>query len=194
MRIGGYVPLSLSDYPGQLAAVVFTQGCNWRCPWCHNPALVHPALFTPPIPVETVLARLAARRGRLDALVITGGEPTLHDGLPGFIGRVRDLGYKIKLDTNGSRPAVLRALLERGLLDFVAVDLKAPWDRYPEAAGLPALDTAPLRETLRLLRETRTPHHLRTTLWPGLSDADKPALAEAAAGSPHHYQPFRPPA
>ena len=85
LRIGGYVPCSLSDFPGRIAAVVFTQGCNWRCAWCHNAALVHPEQFTPTIPVGDILTRLANRRGKLDGVVVSGGEPTLHAGLTDFL-------------------------------------------------------------------------------------------------------------
>ncbi|OAM89737.1 anaerobic ribonucleoside-triphosphate reductase activating protein [Termitidicoccus mucosus] len=192
MRIGGYVPCSLGDFPGHIAAVIFTQGCNWRCPWCHNPALVYPKNFTAPLPEADILARLATRRGRLDGAVITGGEPTLHADLPDFIRRIRALGYRIKLDTNGSRPAVVRALLAARLIDYVAMDLKAPWPRYDEAAGV-AVDIAALKETIALLRESGTPHQLRTTRWPSLTEADTPALAAIAQGSPHIWQTYRQP-
>ncbi|WP_232766711.1 anaerobic ribonucleoside-triphosphate reductase activating protein [Geminisphaera colitermitum] len=194
MRIGGYVPCSLSDFPGRIAAVVFTQGCNWRCPWCHNTALVYPEQFTTPIPEADILQKLATRRGKLDGVVISGGEPTLHPDLPDFIRRVRALGFLIKLDTNGSRPAVVRALIAEGLLDFVATDIKAPWPRYAEAAGLPSptFDTAALQETLALLRESGIEHQLRTTRWPGLTEADAPDIETIAAGSPHVWQEYRP--
>ena len=132
MRIGGYVPCSLGDYPGRIAAVVFTQGCNWRCPWCHNPALVYPEQFTASLPEDDVFARLAARRARLDGVVVTGGEPTLQPDLPVFLGRVKALGFLVKLDTNGSRPRVVRELLAAGLVDFVAMDVKAPFARYDD--------------------------------------------------------------
>ncbi|AHF89377.1 pyruvate formate lyase-activating protein [Opitutaceae bacterium TAV5] len=195
MRIGGYVPCSLSDFPGRIAAVVFTQGCNWRCPWCHNTALVYPEQFTPPIPEADIFARLATRRGKLDGVVISGGEPTLHPDLPDFIRRIRALGFQVKLDTNGSRPGVIRSLIAEGLLDFVATDIKAPWPRYAEAAGLPApaFDTDALRETLALLRETGIEHQLRTTRWPGLGEADEPLIEAIAAGSPHVWQEYREP-
>ncbi len=192
MRIGGYVPCSLSDFPGKLAAVVFTQGCNWRCPWCHNPALVHPAQFLPSLLVADVLTRLEDRCGKLDGVVVTGGEPTLQPGLRTFLHAVKRLGFATKLDTNGSNPAVVRALLAAGLVDFVALDLKAPWSRYAEAAGVP-VDTTALAETLSLLRTRAVPHHLRTTRWPGLTDADCAAIARLAAGSPHVWQEYRPP-
>ena len=191
MRIGGYVPCSLSDFPGHLAAVVFTQGCNWRCPWCHNPALVYvPDHFTPPLAEADVLARLAARRGKLDGVVVSGGEPTLQADLAAFLAKVKSLGFATKLDTNGSRPEVVQALLAAQLVDFVAMDIKAPWARYAEATGVP-VDTAILTETLVLLRASGIAHQLRTTRWPGLTTADCIAIAALTAGSPHVWQEYR---
>ena len=187
MRIGGFVPCSLSDFPGRLAAVVFTQGCNWRCPWCHNPALVHPAQFTAPLAETGVLARLALRRGRLDGVVVSGGEPTLQPDLPGFLGQLKVLGFATKLDTNGSRPEIMRTLLAARLVDFVAMDLKAPWPRYADAVGVP-VDTQVIEETLALLRESGIACQLRTTRWPGLTAEDERRIAALAAGSPHVWQ------
>jgi pyruvate formate lyase activating enzyme len=191
MKIGGYVPCSLSDYPGRLAAVVFTQGCNWRCPWCHNPALVYPERFTAPLAEETVFARLAARRAKLDGVVVTGGEPTLQPDLAAFLGRVKALGFLVKLDTNGSRPRIVRELLSAGLLDFVAMDVKAPWPRYAEAAGA-AVEAETLAETIALVRGSGVEHQLRTTRWPGLGAEDEPAIREIVRGSPHTWQEWRP--
>jgi pyruvate formate lyase activating enzyme len=193
MNIGGFVPCSLSDFPGRVAAVVFTQGCNWRCPWCHNPALVYPDRFTPPLPEADILARLAARRGQLDGVVVSGGEPTLQPDLAEFLGRVRALGFATKLDTNGSRPDVVRSLLAAPLLDFVALDLKAPWTRYAAAAG-GTVDAAAVGETLALLRASGVGHQLRTTRWPGLTADGEREIAAIAAGSPHVWQEYRAPA
>lgn len=191
MRIGGYVPCSLSDFPGQLAAVVFTQGCNWRCPWCHNRALVYPELFTSTIPTSEIFTRLAARRGKLDGVVVTGGEPTLHAGLAVFLTEVKRFGFATKLDTNGSHPEVVRTLLDAKLVDFVAMDLKAPLFRYAEAIGTTA-NSEFLVETIALLRERDVPHQLRTTRWPGLADEDCAKIEKLANGSPHIWQDFRP--
>lgn len=192
MLIAGYVPCSLSDYPGCVAAVVFTQGCNWRCPWCHNKSLL-PLRPQPGCVDETaVLERLAGRRGKLDGVVVTGGEPSLQPDLAVFLASVRALGFKVKLDTNGSNPSVLGRLLAAGLLDFVALDLKAPLERYAEAAGVP-VETDALRECLRLLRTSGVAHHLRTTRWPGLGPEDFPAIEALAAGSRHVYQDYREP-
>lgn len=192
MRIGGFVPCSLSDFPGRLAAVVFTQGCNWRCPWCHNPSLVYPEKFGRSLDEEGVWSKLALRVGKLDGVVVSGGEPTLQPDLAAFLKRAKTLGFQTKLDTNGSRPAVVRALLEQGLVDYVAMDLKAPWKRYGEAAGVD-VDIVALQETVALLREKQVEHQLRTTLWPGLAEEDKSEISRCASGSPHVWQDYRVP-
>ncbi len=191
MFIGGFVPCSLSDFPGRLAAVVFTQGCNWRCPWCHNPALVYPEQFTVSLDEAAIVARLGARRQRLDGVVISGGEPTLQRDLPEFLARVRSLGLQTKLDTNGSQPRVVRALIEAGLLDFVAVDLKAPWACYAEAVGVP-VSTESIQETVDLLRSAGVEHQLRTTRWRPFTSAEEAELAAIAAGSPLVWQELVP--
>lgn len=192
MRIGGYVPCSLADFPGRIAAVVFTQGCNWRCPWCHNPALVYAEQFTSPLPVADVLTRLAGRRGRVDGVVVTGGEPTLQPDLAAFFGELKRMGFATKLDTNGSRPAVVRALLAERLLDFVAMDMKAPWPRYAEATGI-AVDVLALQETMAVLRESGVAHQFRTTRWPGLTAADEREIAHRLRDAPHVWQDYRVP-
>lgn len=191
MRIGGMTPCSLGDFPGRIAAVVFTQGCDWRCPWCHNPALVYPARFAPALPEAEVWARLERARGRLDGVVVSGGEPTLQPDLAEFFAKLRARDFATKLDTNGSRPAVVRGLLDAGLLDFVAMDVKAPWPRHDEATGV-RTDTAALAETITLLRESGVAHQLRTTRRPGLTARDEAAVEEIVRGSPHVWQPWRP--
>ncbi|MCX5829703.1 MAG: anaerobic ribonucleoside-triphosphate reductase activating protein, partial [Deltaproteobacteria bacterium] len=122
MKIGGLQKVSLIDYPGKVGAVVFTQGCNFRCPYCHNPELVNPTLFREPIPEEDILAFLKTRRGKLDAVTVTGGEPTLQEGLSSFLQQIKDLGFLVKIDTNGSLPAMIGILLEKGLVDYFAMD------------------------------------------------------------------------
>ena len=132
MKIGGFQKVSLIDYPGRISAVVFTQGCNFRCPFCHNPELVEPERFEGLSPEAEILTFLEKRKGRLDAVVITGGEPTLQTELIPFIIHLKAMGYRIKLDTNGALPDVLEEMLGRGLLDYVAMDIKAPLERYSE--------------------------------------------------------------
>lgn len=138
-----------------------------------------------------MLGWLGGSRGKLDGVVVSGGEPTLQPDLASFLARVKALGFETKLDTNGSRPMVVGDLLAARLVDFVAVDVKAPWPRYAEAAGV-AVDTAAVAETLALLRTSGVEHQLRTTRWPGLTAADEPAIEAIAAGSPHVWQEYRP--
>jgi len=130
LRFGGLLKSSLIDYPGMVSCVLFVQGCNFRCPFCHNPELVLPELFTPALDNKSVINFLRERRGFLDAVVITGGEPTLQAGLFDFCQRIRELGYSIKLDTNGSRPRVIEELLKAEVIDYVAMDVKSIPSNY----------------------------------------------------------------
>lgn len=135
MRIGGLQKLTLLDYPGNVACTVFLSGCNLRCPYCHNTALVLPEQSNAPgIPESEVFAFLEQRKGKLDGICITGGEPTLQPELPEFLEKICDLGYAIKLDTNGTNPRMLQGLLRDGILDYVAMDIKNSPQRYAEAA------------------------------------------------------------
>ena len=137
MKICGLQKTTLLDFPGHVAATVFTGGCNFRCPFCHNSDLLGndaEVIYTD----EEVLKFLAKRKGILEGVAITGGEPTLQPDLREFILRVRELGYRIKLDTNGSRPDVLKSLCEEGLIDYVAMDIKTCKERYPEVTGIPS--------------------------------------------------------
>lgn len=169
MVIGGIVPLSFQDFPGRPAIVVFTRGCNMRCPWCHNPGLVDPARYVSPVPAEEVLGLLARRRKFVDAVVVSGGEPTAQAGLGGFLEEVRRLGYAVKLDTNGTFPEVLEELLAAGLVDAVAVDFKLPLERYGELgwAGEPERVARSLRAVLALPGGV-----VRTTVVPGIHTAE----------------------
>jgi len=130
MIIGGLIKFSLIDYPQKMSAVIFTQGCNFRCPYCHNPELVLPEKYNQPILEEDVIEFLKKRRTQLEGVVITGGEPTIQKGLPGFLRRIRNLGYLIKLDTNGSNPDLIRELIDKGLVNYIAMDVKAPLEKY----------------------------------------------------------------
>lgn len=177
MKLAHYEPLSLSDFPGMLAATVFTVGCNFACPYCHNPELVRVSPETPYLAEETFFAFLERRRGKLTGVCITGGEPTLHPDLPKFIRHIHALGYAIKLDTNGSAPAVLTSLLQEQLLDYVAVDVKASAERYAEIAGDPRSYDA-VRTSLDLLGRSPVAHEFRTTVLPALfSEEDIAGIA-----------------
>jgi pyruvate formate lyase activating enzyme len=179
MRLAGYQGTSLIDYPGRVAATLFAAGCNFRCPFCHNAELVLPERVATlaRLDPDEVLCDLERRRDFVDGVVLTGGEPTLQEDLAAFAERVRALGFLVKLDTNGSRPRVVRALLDRGLLDYVAVDVKAPPARYSEFAGDEARP-ADVEETVRAIRESELEYELRTTVAPGLTAGDIAAIAE----------------
>ena len=164
--IGGYLPTSFLDWQGRVTAVVFVKGCNFRCPFCHNaPLLTGMAEGLDPLPV---LADVEKRRMFLDGVVVSGGEPTLYPGLPGMLSWFRDEArLPVKLDTNGSCPEALETLLSLGLVRAVAMDVKAPWEKYGELAGVP-VDTEKVRKSLELLRPLGESLELRTTFVPGL--------------------------
>ncbi len=163
MRIGGLQEFSLIDYPGKMAAVVFTQGCNLRCPYCHNSELALPELYGPLIPEEEVLQFLGRRVGKLEGVVVTGGEPTLQKDLTAFLQRVKSLGFLVKLDTNGSQPGIVKRILESKLVDYVAMDVKASLDNYARLAGRP-ISLEDIRLSIELLRNSGVACEFRTTL------------------------------
>jgi pyruvate formate lyase activating enzyme len=162
MKIGGFQKVSLIDYPGRISAVVFTQGCNFRCPFCHNPELVDPKRFTDLIPEKEILSFLEKRKGRLDAVVITGGEPTMQPELIPFILQLRAMGYLIKLDTNGTHPDLLAEMLDGKLLDYAAMDIKAPLERYG-AVTKTNTDHDRIRRSISLIMGSGTDYEFRTT-------------------------------
>lgn len=163
MRIGGLQKFSLIDYPGKMAAIIFSQGCNFRCPFCHNPELVDPKLYRELIPEEKVLAFLRKRQGKLGGVVISGGEPTLQSDLISFLDKIRCLGYFIKLDTNGSHPEVLEKIIDLRLVNYVAMDIKAPLKKYNTAAGV-SVSGDSIKESIRVIISSGIAHQFRTTL------------------------------
>lgn len=188
MLIYGLQKLSLLDYPGKLAATVFTGGCNLRCPFCHNAALVtHPA-DCERIPEDEVFAFLCKRRGLLDGVCITGGEPLLQEDLEDFIVKIRNLGFLVKLDTNGTFPEKLDHLIRRGYLDYVAMDIKNSFDKYSETAGVFNLDVEAVAESVRLLLRGAVPYEFRTTLVKPLhTEADMEKIGRAVAGAENYF-------
>jgi len=193
LPIVGLQRLSLIDYPGRLCATVFTAGCNFRCPYCYNVDIVlhHQGLDT--IPEREVLDLLYRRRDFLDGLCLGGGEPTLHRALPAFLYKVKALGALVKLDTNGSRPRMLGKLMEDGLVDYVAMDVKAPLRRYPEVVRY-KVDVEAVKRSIGLLRRGNVDHEFRTTVVPGLLDGDDlEEIARGLSGSKRHVlQGFKP--
>ena len=163
MKIVGIQKLTLLDYPGKVACTVFLDGCNFRCPFCHNAELLSPDI-EPIMTVEELLNFLKKRWGILEGICITGGEPTIHTELPELLRAIQALGYPVKLDTNGYRPQSLRALLEEGLVDYVAMDLKNSPGGYGEAVGLSAPDLSRVGESIRLLLDSDIDFELRTTV------------------------------
>lgn len=172
MKIHGLEKLSLVDYDGFTAATVFTGGCNFLCPFCHNAALVTGTKLQPIIPEEEVLAYLTKRKGLLDGVCVTGGEPTIDPSLPDFLKKVKDLGYSVKLDTNGTNPEVLKRLAGEGYIDYAAVDIKNSKEKYPETVGKPKFDVSPVAETVRFLLKGSLPYEFRTTITAELHDEE----------------------
>lgn len=188
MRIAGVQKLTLLDYPGQVACTVFTGGCNFRCPFCHNASLVLPERMERGDGEEAVLSFLRKRQGVLDGVCVTGGEPLLQDDLAGFLRAVRAMGYRIKLDTNGSFPERLRALVGEGLVDRVAMDVKNSPDLYAKTVGMRLLDIAAIERSKNYLLEGHVDCEFRTTVVRGLHTPE--SLTDAArwiAGAGEYY-------
>ncbi|MBQ8033294.1 MAG: anaerobic ribonucleoside-triphosphate reductase activating protein [Elusimicrobiaceae bacterium] len=185
MKLGGLVKFTLIDFPGTPAAIVFTQGCNFRCRYCHNPELVYPHLFTEPMPQEEVMAFLKRRQGTLEGVVISGGEPTLQSDLVPFMESIKALGYKIKLDTNGTRPDVLKELIDNKLVDFIAMDLKAPLAKYAAITGVEANSTV-IRQSMDLIVKSGLGYQFRTTYDKEVLDDSDIATISGAVDTAHY--------
>lgn len=192
MHIGGMQKLTLLDYPGKVACTVFLSGCNLRCPYCHNPGLVLPdQINAPGIPESEVFAFLEQRKGKLDGICITGGEPTLQPELPGFLEKLRELGYAIKLDTNGTYPGMLKGLLHDGILDYVAMDIKNSPQRYAETCG-GADVLSRVRESVDLLLDSSIEYEFRTTVCKPLhTEKEMEEIGHWLGGAKRYFlQPF----
>jgi len=197
VRIGGFQKQSLIEFPGAISAVVFTVGCNLRCPYCHNRQLIEPGLVEE-VPEETVFEHLLRNKGLLDAVVLTGGEPTLQEDIAEFLREVKSMGYLTKLETNGTRPYVLEELLSEGLLDVVAMDIKAPLDfgRYREVTGgvLSEEEFDGILRSIELLKGSGLEVEFRTTVVPGMiSEEDLEQIRRAIGGFKHVIQRYRKP-
>lgn len=169
MKFGGLQKFTLSDYPGKVAAIVFTQGCNFACPFCHNGSLIPTNCSDPAQEVseQEIMDFLKSRQGKLQGLVITGGEPTIHRDLPEWIELARRMDYAIKLDTNGSNPAMVETLLRRNLVDCFAMDIKATWAEYDRLAGT-KVAVERLQRSMELIAGSGVEHIFRTTIVPAL--------------------------
>jgi pyruvate formate lyase activating enzyme len=163
MKIGGLQKVSLIDYPGLICAVVFVQGCNFKCSYCHNPELVEPKLFRPVIAKRDVIDFLSIRKGKIDAVTISGGEPSIQKDLLPFIQQIKKMGFAVKLDTNGSQPQVIRSLLKENLLDFIAMDVKGPLAKYENIVCAP-VDPEKIKESIKNILQSKVEHEFRTTI------------------------------
>ena len=172
MKLAGLQKLTLLDFPGHVACTVFTAGCNLRCPFCHNSELVLPERKPELMDVEDFFSFLKKRQGILEGVCVTGGEPLLQKDIEDFLRRIKELGFAVKLDTNGCFPDRLKALVGAGLVDFVAMDIKNCLDRYAETAGIPALDITAVQESVDFLLSGAVDYEFRTTVAAPLHDED----------------------
>ncbi|WP_026395798.1 anaerobic ribonucleoside-triphosphate reductase activating protein [Acetobacterium malicum] len=188
MNIGGIQRLSLLDYPDKTCCTIFTVGCNYRCPFCHNASIVENKLSEKGVLQDEVIDFLKRRIGILDGVCITGGEPLLQDQLESFIREIKSLGFLVKLDTNGSLPQKLRQLIETGLVDYVAMDIKNSPDSYGQTIGINNYNLDPVKESVDLLLSNRVPYEFRTTVVRQLhTSKDIQAIAQWIKGAEHYY-------
>lgn len=193
MRIGGFQKFSLIDYPGKTCAIIFTTGCNFRCRYCHNPELVIPDQYAPEIQLESIFAFLKTRQGKLDAVQITGGEPTQHADLVELIKRIKSMGLLVKLDSNGSRPEILKNIINQKLVDYLAIDIKAPLADYAQVMGW-QVPVEKLQESIRLIMGSGVDYEFRTTIVKSLlSKDDLREIAKTIKGAKRYFlQQFLP--
>jgi len=193
MVIGGFQPFSMLDYPGKSCSIVFTQGCPFRCAYCHNPDLISTRPTTT-VSEESIFVHLIKHRNMLDGVCITGGEPTIQPDLRAFIEKIKALGLLVKLDTNGIHPHAVRALIAAGLVDYIAMDVKHRWERYADVTRIAGeRSVRNCRDTFAIIQESGVDHEFRTTLLPG-THAEEDLLAMAGYlkdGESYYIQDFR---
>lgn len=193
MKIVGFQKLSTVDYPKNLCSTIFLGGCNMNCSFCHNRHTVLDGNSSKEYSVNEVLEFLERRKGLIEAVCISGGEPTLNEGLKDFIAEIKKMGYKVKLDTNGSRPDVVRTLIDEKLVDYIAMDIKAPWNRYDEVCGC-SVDLDKIKDTVRIIRESGIKYEFRTTFIPTMSVDDIRQIASNVEGAEKYVlQQYRKP-
>ncbi len=185
-KIAGIQKTTLLDYPTKVAAIVFTQGCNFRCGYCHNPDLLEQNKNTDFLP-ENFISFLKTRQGKLDGVVITGGEPTLQSGLYDFIKQIKQLDFAVKLDTNGTNPKILKKLLSENLVDYIAMDIKAPFEKYSEITGI-NVNTNNIKTSIDLIIKSLTEYEFRTTVLKSqLSFEDFDKIGQTIKGANLYY-------
>lgn len=195
VQIKGFIENSLIEWEGMISSVIFLPGCNFRCPYCHSPHLVNPTEDMETIPLEAVIGSLKKKRAWVDGVVISGGEPTLHSGLKELLRQLKALGLKVKLDTNGTNPTLLEELIRDGLLDCIAMDIKAPLDdkSYQKVAGGPC-NVWDIKRSIKVIIESGLEHEFRTTVCPSyLGKEEIEDIARALQGAKRYVlQSFRP--
>lgn len=188
MKIGGLQKFSIIDYPEKIAAIIFTQGCNFRCRYCHNPSLVLSDQFQKTFSSESILDFLYSRKGKLDAVTITGGEPTLQYDLVNFIKEIKKMSYLVKLDTNGTNFLMLKKIIENGLIDYIAMDIKAPFRKYQKVIQIKT-STENIQQSINyLLKTSKIDYEFRTTIIKSfLSESDLTEIAKSITGAKKYY-------
>ena len=191
--IKGLQTLTLLDYPGKVACTVFTGGCNFRCPFCHNGGIVLNPGAEPSIPEEKVFDLLKKRRGVLEGVCITGGEPTLWKGLWDFAREIKAMGYSVKLDTNGTNPELMHKLILAGVVDYVAMDIKNCPDKYAETIGVKGFNLQSVKDSVRLLMQGTVGYEFRTTVVKGMhTPQDIVEIGKWIQGAQKYFiQPYR---
>ena len=188
MNFNGFQKLTLLDFPGKVACTLFTAGCNLRCPFCHNASLVTHIDNMNIYKKEEILSYLGKRQGILEGVCISGGEPLLQPDIEEFISEVKALGYKVKLDTNGFYPDKLISLVEKGLIDYVAVDFKNTYEKYPKTTGIENLDVSPFKKTVEFLLSGKVDYEFRTTIVEGIHETqDIVEIAKTIKGAPRYF-------
>lgn len=188
MQIHGFQKMTLLDFPGRVACTVFTGGCNLRCPFCHNALLVTQLSKEDIISAESIFSYLEKRKEILDGVAITGGEPLLQPDIASFIRKIKNMGYAVKLDTNGAYPTKLRDLVEEGIVDYVAMDVKNCKEKYGETVGIPNFDISKIEKSVEFLMQGKVDFEFRTTVvkeFHTVEDIEK--LAEWIKGAPKYY-------
>ena len=188
MIFNGFQKLTLLDFPGKTACTLFLAGCNFRCPFCHNASLVTHIENYETHTEDEVLSFLKKRQGLLDGVCVTGGEPLLQKGIGDFFAKVKELGYSVKLDTNGSNPQMLKELVENGLVDYVAMDVKGSLENYPACVGVEGFDTKDIEKSIDFLLSDAVDYEFRTTVVAELHDVqDIAALAKRIKGAKRYF-------
>jgi pyruvate formate lyase activating enzyme len=193
IRIKGLEKLSTIDYPGKTCCIVFLAGCNFRCPYCHNPDLIECPDRLDDIKEEELFGLLEERRKWIDGICITGGEPCLDEELPGFIGRIKERGFLVKLDTNGTNPGMLGELIRKGMIDYVAMDIKAPPEKYSKVVRA-AVDMDNIRKSMDIIMKSGIKYEFRTTVVPRIfNKEDMESIGKWLEGAERYFiQQFRP--